>query len=180
MNSLPSIPGLNAPTCTGTSVVVYLLAMVVTPASARAEKDTVVGQQADSLDPQAPDLAARSVPQADCSVEQDAARISGEIVVCRELVGPQDDHYDRDQARQRHAQQTMDANLPRAPDVEGSNDIPQVKVEVTINGCFIPPCPPPPVYMIDFSKLPEAPPGSDAEKVARGLPPNSHTTHNEH
>ena len=31
--------------------------------------------------------------------------------------------------------------------------------------------PPPPVYMIDVAALPEAPPGSDADRIARGLAP---------
>ena len=33
------------------------------------------------------------------------------------------------------------------------------------------PCPPPPVYYIDVTALPEAPPGSDADRIARGLAP---------
>ena len=37
--------------------------------------------------------------------------------------------------------------------------------------CIVPPCPPPPVYMIDVTALPEAPPGSDADRIARGLAP---------
>ena len=42
----------------------------------------------------------------------------------------------------------------------------------TVSGlCVIPPCPPPPVYMIDVTALPEAPPGSDADRIARGLAP---------
>ena len=42
---------------------------------------------------------------------------------------------------------------------------------VVARGCFIPPCPPPPVYYIDVAALPEAPPGSDADRIARGLAP---------
>jgi len=42
----------------------------------------------------------------------------------------------------------------------------------TVSGlCVVPPCPPPPVYYIDVGALPEAPPGSDADRIARGLPP---------
>ncbi|MCB2085378.1 MAG: hypothetical protein H6919_03610 [Sphingomonadaceae bacterium] len=32
---------------------------------------------------------------------------------------------------------------------------------------------PPPAYIIDFSKLPETPPGSDADRVGQGLAPGS-------
>jgi len=42
----------------------------------------------------------------------------------------------------------------------------------TVSGlCVVPPCPPPPVYYIDVGALPEAPPGSDADRIARGLAP---------
>lgn len=55
---------------------------------------------------------------------------------------------------------------PRAPDV-GTN-YPGV---VVAKGCFIPPCPPPMPELIDLKAIPEAPPGSDADRVARGLAP---------
>ena len=32
-------------------------------------------------------------------------------------------------------------------------------------------CPPPPAIVVDFAALPDAPPGSDADRIARGLPP---------
>ena len=42
----------------------------------------------------------------------------------------------------------------------------------TVSGlCVIPPCPKDPVYYIDVAALPEAPPGSDADRIARGLAP---------
>jgi hypothetical protein len=41
---------------------------------------------------------------------------------------------------------------PPAPDVAGDGIF---KGKATFSGCMIPPCPPPPAYMIDFSKLPE-------------------------
>ncbi len=34
--------------------------------------------------------------------------------------------------------------------------------------CLIPPCPPPAAYMIDLSTIPQAPAGSDADKIAKG------------
>jgi len=36
------------------------------------------------------------------------------------------------------------------------------------SGCFIPPCPPPMPVLIDLKGIPEAPPGSDADRIARG------------
>ncbi len=52
------------------------------------------------------------------------------------------------------------------PDVAGRGIF---KGKPTISGqCLIPPCPPPPAYMIDLSTIPEAPVGSDADKIAKG------------
>lgn len=56
--------------------------------------------------------------------------------------------------------------VPRAPDV--GTVYPGV---VVATGCFIPPCPPPMPPLIDLKAIPEAPPGSDADRVARGLAP---------
>ncbi len=56
--------------------------------------------------------------------------------------------------------------VPRAPDVGTS--YPGV---VVARGCFIPPCPPPMPRIIDLKAIPEAPPGSDAERVGQGLAP---------
>ncbi|MCT2557995.1 hypothetical protein N0B51_03270 [Tsuneonella sp. YG55] len=56
--------------------------------------------------------------------------------------------------------------VPRAPDV--GTVYPGA---VVARGCFIPPCPPPMPPIIDLKAIPEAPPGSDADRVARGLAP---------
>jgi hypothetical protein len=57
-------------------------------------------------------------------------------------------------------------SVPRAPDV--GTVYPGV---VVAKGCFIPPCPPPMPVLIDLKAIPEAPPGSDAERVGQGLAP---------
>lgn len=54
--------------------------------------------------------------------------------------------------------------LPRAPDVYGIRPL----GGVTVNGCFLPPCPPPVMPQIDFAALPPPPAGSDADRIARG------------
>lgn len=56
--------------------------------------------------------------------------------------------------------------VPRAPDV--GTVYPGV---VVAKGCFIPPCPPPMPVLIDLKAIPEAPPGSDADRVGQGLAP---------
>jgi hypothetical protein len=82
-----------------------------------------------------------------------------EIVVCREIV--EDDRYrvrsSTDDAIEAGA--VVDDGLPRAPDLG-----PQALPIVVARGCFIPPCPKPPAYMIDFASIPEAPRGSDAAR----------------
>lgn len=52
------------------------------------------------------------------------------------------------------------------PDVAGNGIF---KGKPTIEGmCLIPPCPAERAYMIDLSSIPEAPAGSDADKIAKG------------
>ncbi|WP_235522868.1 hypothetical protein [Novosphingobium sp. Leaf2] len=60
---------------------------------------------------------------------------------------------------------TRDGRL-HTPDVAGNGIF---KGKATMSGkCFIPPCPPAPVYMIDLASIPIAPAGSDADKIAKG------------
>ena len=100
----------------------------------------------------------------DCSVEQDAAVITGEIIVCRRDTGAENRLHDKETAQQRHAEKTQGQ---KPVELFG---IPNHGV-VVARGCFIPPCPKPMPILIDVTALPEAPPGSDADRIARGLPP---------
>lgn len=100
----------------------------------------------------------------DCSIEQDAAVITGEIIVCRRDTGEENRLYDKESAQRRHAEKTQGQ---KPVDLFG---IPDHGVAVA-RGCFIPPCPRPMPVLIDVAALPEAPPGSDADRIARGLPP---------
>lgn len=109
-------------------------------------------------------------PMEDCSKDQEAAILSGEIIVCRRIKDQSEFRtMSREEAQNRYAEETMDKGTLATPDVAGAGIF---RGPATASGmCFVPPCPKPPVYLIDFSKLPEAPPGSDADRMARGLPP---------
>lgn len=100
---------------------------------------------------------------ADCEVSGDETM----IIVC----APIDDDPDRYRVTSR-LDKADDSHLSwggQAPDVSGPGIF---KGKATISGlCIVPPCPPPPVYMIDVTALPEAPPGSDADRIGRGLAP---------
>lgn len=108
--------------------------------------------------------------EAQCKRDQDAARISNEIVVCAPV--EENARYrieSREGAQTRYAEETAYANDPQAPNVAGKGIF---RGPANIGGmCFVPPCPPPPALMIDLEALPEAPPGSDADRIARGLAP---------
>ncbi len=106
--------------------------------------------------------------QAQCEREQSAAEISGEIIVCARR---RDDSQYRttSDSRKRYAEETAFINDPQAPDVAGAGIF---RGPATVGGmCFIPPCPPPKAIIIDVAALPQAPAGSDADRISRGLPP---------
>lgn len=100
----------------------------------------------------------------ECEDNADAATISGDIVVCRRLGESGENYYSgsREEARKRYAEETAFKGAPRAPDTFGisnhGNPIGFGSV-------------PPPALIIDVEALPEAPEGSDADRIARGLPP---------
>lgn len=107
----------------------------------------------------------------DCSEEQETAAISGEIVVCRRKADTSAYAFDKEEWENRYARETMNKGDPRSPDVAGAGIF---KGPATVGNLCIPglqKCPPPPAYFIDFSALPPTPPGSDADRMARGLPP---------
>ena len=112
-------------------------------------------------------------PLEDCSEEQEAALLSGEIIVCRRRSDLEKYGYDKERAERRYARETMNKGNPQTPDPCGPN-CGIFKGPATVGSLCIPglqKCPPPPAYIIDFDSLPEAPPGSDADRIARGLPP---------
>ena len=116
-----------------------------------AEDVLAAGKQAYSL----PDAKTR---QAECAAPQ----VGSEIVVC----GREEDDG-RFRAQSSSDLDPMGAGakdtVPRAPGVE--TVYPGVAVA---SGCFVGPCPPPMPVLIDLKAIPEAPPGSDADLIARG------------
>jgi hypothetical protein len=75
----------------------------------------------------------------DCEEDQDAATITGEIIVCRRRSEDENRLYDKEGAERRHAQRTQG---PQPVDVAGGGIF---RGQPTVSGlCFIPPCPKPP------------------------------------
>lgn len=109
----------------------------------------------------------------ECVRQEDASQISGEIVVCRQFRERTDNSYygDREAAQDNYAAETAYRDAPATPNVDGPGIF---QGEPTIGGLCIPglqKCPPPPALIVDVAALPKAPPGSDADRIARGLPP---------
>ncbi len=145
-----------------------LLAISTPPVSAQTMPPAQTARPPDKID-----IRVDTTPEAgtyeDCEEDQDAAIITGEIIVCRRRSDEENRLYDKETAERRHAQRTMNRNEIPAPDVAGDGIF---RGPATVSGlCVIPPCPKPPAYMIDFATLPDAPPGSDADRIARGLAP---------
>lgn len=103
----------------------------------------------------------------ECRDDEEAAAINGEIVVCRVrgndgtgLTGT------RAESQKRYAQETALKGAPRAPDfISDCND------QGNPFGCVSFGKAPPVAVTVDFAALPKAPAGSDADRIARGLPP---------
>ena len=102
-----------------------------------------------------------------CQAQADAARIAGEIVVCRSLAAPTDGAWNQADFERRYAEATQGV---KTPGVDGTGvQLPGEGslISITVTTSFGDP--PPPPLIIDVSALPEAPPGSDADRIARGL-----------
>lgn len=104
----------------------------------------------------------------ECEERADAGTLSGEIIVCG---GRGDDGTgltgSRAETQKRYAEETAYKGAPRAPIFN-----PGCKDQGNPPGCIsgfgkVPP----PAYIVDFDALPQAPAGSDADRIARGLPP---------
>ena len=100
----------------------------------------------------------------ECVDEADAGQISGEIIVCRRVGASGENALSssRAEARKRYAEETAFKNAPRTPNVSG---LPDNGRGISVGKV------PPPALIIDVEALPDAPAGSDADRIARGLPP---------
>lgn len=101
---------------------------------------------------------------AECEERADAGTISGEIVVCRQIGndGSNSLSGSRAEAQKRYAEETAFKDAPRTPEAFG---IPNHGNPIGFGKA------PPPALLIDVGALPTAPAGSDADRIARGLPP---------
>lgn len=95
----------------------------------------------------------------DCEEQEDAARITNEIIVCRRIGEASDGSWNREEWERDYAARTQGG---RTPDTFG---IPNHGNPIAIGSV------PPPALIIDVEALPQAPEGSDADRIARGLPP---------
>lgn len=138
------------------------IAAIGLPGQAQAQEASSPPERIDLLIPQE-DFDA---PLEDCSDEQEAASISGAIIVCRRRRDGREFGFDAERAQQRYAEETMNKGDPRAPDfAESCKKNPEKGVCIGFGKV------PPPAYLVDFTALPDTPPGSDADRVGRGLAP---------
>lgn len=146
------------------SVTAYLASGAATPAQGQT-----TGSARDAL-AQAQRAYGPAAPEPECA---DGAE--GEIVVCaREQEQSQFRIRSDAQAENDYARETMFANDPQAPDVAGPGIF---RGKPTVSGCIKGiTCPPPTAIDVDFAALPQAPAGSDADRIARGLPPIGNDT----
>lgn len=129
----------------------------------------LLAQTADpELDPQIAQRLAAAKSRLSVETVQDrcrSARKAGEIVVCvdrgEDLRVPTTAESDPDSLAARRA---LNNGVPRAPAFSRS-----CKGQP---GCITGGWAPPPIYVIDPAALPEAPEGSDADKIAKGELPD--------
>lgn len=107
-----------------------------------------------------------------CVAEQDAARLRGEIIVCRQREdGAAYSGFDKKEWERDYAQRTQGLKQPNLDSLAGGplyrteGSVIMVSVKMKVGD------PPPPALIIDVSALPTAPPGSDADRIAKGLQP---------
>lgn len=99
-----------------------------------------------------------AVIEEQCERENEVGRIQGEIVVCRQLGEASDGSYDREEFERSYAERTQGE---KPVNVSGMRELAN---SISIGSA------PEPVLMIDVESLPQAPEGSDADRIARGLP----------
>jgi hypothetical protein len=137
------------------------------------ERPSESGERAPVIDILAP-VTSAPIDERDyeeCLAEQDAAQISGEIIVCRKLGDDAEfSGVDSEAATRRYAERTQG---PGTPDVEGAGGSLLYRTEGSVFMVTVKTKtgdPPPPALIIDVEALPDAPEGSDADRVGKSLP----------
>ena len=142
-----------ARTRTGLAVV---LAIGLLPAALSAPLITAERPSSRSYGPAAPN----APPEPEC---RPSAPGAPEIVVCG--VWEEGEQFRTQSTAQLdpESREALNDGLPRAPELGES-----CKANPEKGGCVGFGWVPPPAYMVDFSELPDAPPGSDADRIAKG------------
>lgn len=136
-------------------------------APAAAAQDGATGSPPERID-----LTVRAAPsrftEEECRRQRETAVVSGEIVVCGAVPGEDQRITSREEAQNRYAAATMGGSTP---DVAGPGIFrgPPTFSGLCIKGVLN--CPKPPAIFVDVTALPKAPPGSDADRISRGLEP---------
>lgn len=149
--------------------IATLLALVAAgaPAPPASAQDGATGSPPERIDLTVTRQPSRGADE-ECRRRSESAVVSGEIVVCGAVQGADQRITSREEAQTRYAEATMGGSTP---DVSGPGIF---RGPPTVSGICIPGifnCPRPPALMVDVAKLPPAPPGSDADRIARGLKP---------
>ena len=127
-----------------------------------------------SIDILAPPPAPEKTPPAvvkECEDQREAGIVAGEIVVCAELEYDTTQLYSgsREAWEKAYAWRTQNAGTLPPPDVAGPGIF---RGPATVSGvCVLGPCPKDTALIIDLAAIPPPPPGSDADRAAKGLGP---------
>ena len=124
----------------------------------------------DLLAPPQPEAANAALIK-DCEDQRERGIVDGEIVVCGALQVDTSQLYSGSRAAwlKDYAERTQNVGTIAPPDVAGAGIF---RGPPTISGlCLIGPCPKDAALIIDVVAIPPAPAGSDAARVAQGLPP---------
>lgn len=112
-----------------------------------------------------------------CDEEIDAATVSRTIIVCRKRTDAAVSGFDKEKWEKDYAKRTQ-GQQPVEVAGEGITGKHAAGGGGTIRGCLpgLQKCPPPSALIVDVTALPQAPAGSDADRIARGLPPIGNDT----
>jgi hypothetical protein len=147
--------------------IAALLALLAAPMPAAAQ-DGATGAPPERIDLTVTAAPSNRSTEEECRRRSDAAVVSGEIVVCGALPSEDQRITSREEAQNRYAAATQGRSTP---DVAGPGIF---RGPATVSGICIPGlfnCPKPPAVFVDVTALPKAPPGSDADRISRGLAP---------